>query len=191
MSSADENIIKSRLSALSEKQTTITNEVTINGIPYQFCKRNFPLGFSMVLPKSFENLETQYVKLKYPYEDRPSVILSNADTTTNFTFDCIYVGPEETKVRLKKYKNLIKKMHPNYVFFSTHVYELKNGLEIGCYDYRGSALDSDIYYLAFFANLPSNVLLGCFSCPIEQQDLWESLVRQMVQTIKPLPQDEE
>ena len=190
-SEIDEKVITARIAAENAKRTSLSNDATIGGIMYQFEKREFPPDFSMTMPENFEELTPENLILKYPNVNRPKNILSNADSSVTFAYEAMSVNAEKSETRLKEYKAAIKRMHPNYLFYSEETYELENGLEIGCYDFRGVALDTDIYCLNFFTDLPNGELLGWFSCPIDLQARWEPLVRQMIKTIEPLSQDED
>jgi len=132
-------------------------------------------------------MATECVKRKYPYEERPSIILSNEDTTINFLFDCMKIKPEELSSRLKKYKAVVKKMNPSHVFYSESIIKLESGLDLALYDYIGSAIDDDIYYISFFTDLPNGELFGCFTCPIDAEARWGTLTRQMIMTIETIP----
>ena len=187
----DEHIIATRVAAENTKRHSITNTVKIDDVTYKFEEREFSPYFSMVLPESFEELTTEHAKAKYPYEDRPEIILSNEDTTVNFAFDLMGVQPEGLDIRLSKYKGIIKKSHSNYAFFSESIEEIESGLEVASYDYSGSALDEDVYYFSFFADITDSELFGWFTCPVESQSKWEPLVRQMIKTIKPLEEKEQ
>ena len=187
----DEEIIKLRVAARKAHELSNLNDIIIDGTLYQFEKREFIPDFSMVLPKSFTDLAPEYILKKYPNVNRPKLILSNHDTDVTFTFERLAPQTEELESRGIKYQSVIKKIHPSYNFFSEHTYNLANGLTVACYDYQCIALDDDIYCLHFFTDLPLGELLGSFTCPIEAQEQWEPLVRQMLLTIKPLPRGEE
>ena len=186
----DENIIAARVAAESVKRHSIRNNVTINGVTYQFEEREFHPEFAMVLPTCFKDLAPEYVRIKYPREDRPEIILTNADTTVNFAFSYNEAPPESLESRLAKYRAVAKRLIPGYVFLSEKIYSLENGMDVACYDYRLNALDADVYSLCFFTDLPDGQLFCWFTCPIELQVKWEPLVKQMIETIKPLLQDE-
>ena len=76
----DEQIISAVIAAENKKRQTITSDATIDGVTYQFEKRELSLGFAIVLPKSFRELPPGLVKVKYPYEDRPKIILTDEST---------------------------------------------------------------------------------------------------------------
>ena len=185
----DEDIISARIAAENDASIYKLSSAMISRDMYQFERREFPPYFSIVIPESFDELAPEYAKIKFPYEERPSIIMSNNDTTVNIVFDCMTVQPESLQERLDKYQAVIKKIHPNYVFFSNGIYNLNNDSNLAYYDYRGNALDADIYYICFFTDLPSGELFGCFSCPSESQSDWEPYARKMIQTIEQLIPD--
>ena len=182
----DEHIIAALVAAESERRISISKAMTINGTTYQFEKRELHPEFSMVMPKCFGALAPECLLLKYPNVNRPKNILSNADASVTYAFELMPGNTETLETRLAEYKSAIKKMHPNYVFFYEEISKLESGLDIVCYDFRGVAIDNDIYCLNFFTDTPAGELFGWFSCPIDLQKNWEPLFRQMTQTIEPL-----
>ena len=185
----DEDIIALRVAAENVKRHSVLNKVTIGGITYQFEEREVCPYFYMVLPKTFDDLSPEYVLLKYPNVNRPKIILSNEEGTVNFAFEHMSDSTEEMEARLTTYKAVIKKLHPSYAFFSECIYDLESGLKAAYYDFRGIAIDDDIYCLNFFTDLPTGELFGWFTCPIDLKDKWGPLARQMIQTIKPSSQN--
>jgi len=182
----DEQIIAARVAAQNEARHSILNKVTIDGTIYQFEEREVSPYFSMVLPDNFDDLAPEYVLLKYPNVNRPKIILSNQEGTINFAFEHMSANDEALEKRLVTYRAVIKRLHPSYVFFSESTLDLKSGLKAASYDFRGIAIDDDIYCLNFFTDLPEGELFGWFTCPIDSKEKWEPLVRQMIQTIKPI-----
>ena len=183
----DEDIIRARVAAYNAKKNVITEKVVIDGTTYQFERRVFPPDFSMVLPKSFEIMSAENVIKKYHREDRPDIILSNTETTVNIVFTRMAIQSEKLEERLTKYIAWIKKLYPSNVFYTERIFE--NYPRIACYDYRGFALDTDIYNLSFFTDLPDGELFGGFNCPIDVHENWKPLVWQMIKTLKALPPD--
>ena len=184
MTHNDEEFILARISKEVENAFTIANDIEIDGVTYNFTERRLSLGFSMILPKSFDMLAPEYIKLKYPYEDRPHVILSNEKTDTDFAFDYGETSNTSLAERTRQYKSVIKRIYPSNVFLQEEIYKVSEEIEVASYDYRSSAIDADIYNLNFFTDLPDKEVFGWFTCPAELQEKWEPLVRQMIQTIK-------
>jgi len=182
----DEEIIAARVATRAASMLSIDKIVHIDGVNYTFSQREISPAFSMVMPENFDTIDDTLSRMKYPHDNRADIILSNQDTTVSMAFDSMVVEPKELNSRLKEYKWQIKKPNPNNVFFSESILSLPSGLSVACFDYLGTAIDDDIYYFNFFTDLPDGELFGSFSCPARLQKEWEPLVRQMIQTIKPL-----
>lgn len=185
----DEKIIQQRLAISVEKRHTISHAVEIDGVRYTFARREFELGFSMVVPENFDTLASEYAKRKFPYEDRPEIIIASENTETCFSFNHGDLRSESLEERIQVYKSCIKRLNPSNVFFRGRIYETAEGLKVACYDYRYAALDGDIYNLSFFADLPNCELFGWLTCPICLCDKWEPLMSEMISTIQVI-QDE-
>lgn len=190
MTYGDENIISTRLEAQAKKAHTISNKVTIGGCLYCFERSEFPPHFSMILPKSFGLLKPEYARVKYPYENRPKTILSNEATDTDFAFQFGDMPAVSLNERIVQYKAQIKRLNPSYVFLQERIYKMPGNLEVACYDFRSPALDKDIYNLSFFTDLLDTGLFGWITCPIELQEKWEPLLREMIQSIEVLSREE-
>lgn len=72
MAYGDEEVISARIALLRNKENSIDRTATIDGVDYSFSQREFPLGFSMIVPNSFDTLAPKLARIKYPYEDRLS-----------------------------------------------------------------------------------------------------------------------
>ena len=60
----DEAIISARLAAQAKLNHTIEKAVTIEGAQHEFSRREFALGFSMVVPDGFNALDQAYTRRK-------------------------------------------------------------------------------------------------------------------------------
>lgn len=180
----DEKIIQQRLALSAEKRHSIFNKVKIDGVEYTFARREFEFGFTMVVPESFETMPHEIAKRKFPYEDRPAIIISNIDSRICVAFNNTEPQNESLEQRLSNFRAYIKRICPTSVFFSHGITVLDNGLNVAHYDYRYPVVDNDIYDLTFFVDLPDIELLGWFICPIEDKDKWEPLATQMIQSIQ-------
>ena len=180
----DEEIIRARVAAQAKKQHTIENEVTIDNVKYTFARREFEFGFSMVAPEQFEVMPEETARRKFPYEDRPVIIISSGNTRVCLAFDEDEPQKVSLEDRLRSYKDFNKKLHPSDVFFSKTIIETKHGLRIAYYDYRYIVIDNDIYNINFFMDLPEKELFGHFICPIDFMEKWEPLVVQMIKSIE-------
>jgi len=191
----DEEILTTRVTEQHKKKHSIFNEVFIDGELYDFEQKEiiFPSSeeyrFTMILPKDIDILDPELAKMKYPSENRPEIILSNHDTSLDFTF---YYTPDsiaDYETRLTQYRSVFKQLNPSNVFFSERIVELESGLTVACFDLCRSLLDGDVYYFYFFTDLPTTPkteILGTFSCLFNLREDWEPLFWQMIETIEPI-----
>jgi len=195
----DEEILAKRISEQYRIKHSISNDVTIDGETYEFEPReiSFPSSpqyrFLMTMPKNLDVIAPEHMKIKYPSENRPEIILSSGNTTLNLTF--YYTNNTNTahETRLTQYQAIFKHLNASNVFFSEKVNELESGLKVACFDFCGSALDGDVYYYYFFTDLPATTkaeIVGTFTCPFDLREKWEPLFWQMVETIKPISDDD-
>ena len=181
----DESIMKRRLAAHEKKRLSIKNDqVEIDGTGYTFARRKFVYGFSMIVPESFMDMPPEVAKRMFPYEDRPEIIISDSGYRICIAFNSTELESRSPEDKLSGFQGFIKRICPTSVFFFSGIYNLSNGLKIVHYDYRYPAVDSDLYDLTFFTDLPDMELLGWFICPVALKDKWEPLIREMVQTIQ-------
>jgi len=138
----------------------------------------------MVVPEAFEQMPREIAKRKFPYEDRPEIIISNSDYRVCIAFNNAELGSESIDSRVSSFRAYIKTIHPSNVFFIQGIYDLPNNIQIGHYDYRYPVVNNDLYNITFVADLPDMELLGWFICPIDVKDKWEPLARQMIQSIE-------
>jgi len=195
----DEEILAKRVAEQQRKKHSIFNEVFIDGELYDFEQKELTFSssetykFTMVLPKDIDILDPELAKMKYPSENRPELILSNSDTSLNFSFYYTPSSATDYETRLAQYRTVFKQLNPSNVFFSEQITKLESGLTVGCFDLCSSALDGDIYYFYFFTDLhttPQVEIVGTFSCPFNLREDWEALFSQMIETIKPVIGDE-
>jgi hypothetical protein len=145
----------------------------------------------MIIPDDFETMPDNLADIKYPSLNRMPLILSDPTSTIDFRFDFDIPAEGSLEERVAHHKMILKRLHPSYVFFTRKFMDIEGKCRVACFDFRSQALDVDIYNLWFLIDLTNSGIFGGFSCSIELRDRWEPLVRQMIFTIKPLPQDKE
>jgi len=187
----DEHIIAAKVAAQYAIKHSILNKVVIDKKAYEFEPYDLQLvtlpdiQFSIVLPKGLEPLPDEHTKIKYPFKNRPEIILASADTKLMFTFNqSIHIN--EMKDYIIEYKNAIKQHHPNFAFLSEEIFDTDSGLKIAQFDFCGNAMDQDIYHLYSFVRFTdkqSNDIFCAFNCPYDLYEQWEPLFKEMIDGI--------
>ena len=184
MPRGDELIIAQRLAKQREKLHTIDNTVYISKKEYTFTRCVFEYGFSMVVPKPFEEMPLEIAKRKFPVEDRPKTIISDEGCRVCIAFNGYEFDGKSAGDRVSAMRSYVKKVRPSNVFFTQGSYELDPGMTIGHFDYCYPVVDGNMYNITFTFDLPDAGILGWFICPLDVKDDWELLARQMVRSIE-------
>ncbi|WP_458121850.1 hypothetical protein [Paenibacillus sp. Z6-24] len=163
----------------------LAGPVQAEGQEYTFEQRSF-FGDQLHLhvPSSFVPMSREMQRVKYPYEDRPAVILTNARGEVDITLQHVDQPLQDDWVQelTAGMKQMIKNMQPTNVFYEEKT-ESIDGKTIGYFDFKSPALDQPAYRLQFFLELGGETVIGGFTCPYKSYQEWRSLVIQMLHTI--------
>lgn len=142
---------------------------------------------SIILPKSFQDMPEHMAKMKYPSEQRPQVIKTNADGSINFTFSIFdaEIKPEQIKAAKDGFQMIIKQMQPSNVFFEDMDEELGTTM-LGWFDFKGFALDAQIYNLMYVSSIGGKILHGIFNCIYEDSEMWKPIACQVMRSVEDL-----
>jgi hypothetical protein len=147
--------------------------------------------FSVMLPKSFVDLPKALAKLKYPAENRPSVIKTNDDTTVNFAFSFYKRDFSEAQVEsaLKSLKAGVGKLTPGARFFETRILQTEDGVKFGYFDFLTAAIDTELYQLFGFIPVDGKFLHIIFNAPANMMRTWRPVAVQVLQSVRGIGND--
>lgn len=177
---------------LNKPRNILAGPVRIGDQDYEFAERFF---FSDMLklhiPKTFEPMSITMQKIKYPYEQRPEIVLTNQPGSVNITLNRVDQELQDEWVeRLTSgMKAMLKKMSPANVFYDEQV-ESVNGKRIGYFDFKSPALDEPAYHMMFYFELSGETVMGSFNCPYKQYAEWCDIVLQIIRSIHTITPEE-
>ena len=192
MSYTDEKIIKLRneYKEQMEQEKTKGNQTSnelINFKEYSF----FDNQFQILLPDYLKPLDQKSLEIKYPSQNRPPIVLSDASNSINFTFNLIqqplnneYVGKATHVI-----KQLIKRVNPGNVFYKEELLQ-NDRLVMGYFDYKSYAIDDDVYNIAYTLPINNQTMLGTFNCKYSEYQIWRSFVLEVIKTSEDLSLEE-
>lgn len=182
----DENmILHQREILLKEKYSTLKSGMYINNRIEKFDNAKlFDGQMEIMLPESFGIMPDLYLKIKYPSQFRPQIILTKADLSVNlgFTLFSQKISEEELEGVAVQIKNTIKRANPTAQFYSQEIFDTTNCKKVW-FDFRTQALDESIYNIQFLAIINSYVMLGTFNCMYRDVDEWYETAKQIVESI--------
>ena len=139
---------------------------------------------SILIPKSFNIMSEEMSKLKYPSENRPSLIYTNEDGSINVAFN--HTTSKTTNSNISQYKDYLKgtfkNLYPSATWYGDGTLKL-NGKNVGFLELLTPAIDTKVYNLIFFTELENRLLLVTFNCTEEEMKDWKPIAKEIMNSI--------
>lgn len=137
------------------------------------------------IPKNFNVMSEELMKIKYPSERRPTIVYSNESGGINVGLNL--TQNQANQELISPYKdNLVqslKKAYPTAVWNDSGVKEI-NGKQVGYLELITPALDTEIYNLMFFTDLDGKLLMCTFNCTKETMQDWVQTAKEIMNSLK-------
>lgn len=182
----DIDYIKRRNKERKIRELDIATESIFLNFEMHFKERSlFKNQVYIKIPEEFIEMPSNWVRIKYPSENRPEIILTSPDSTMDFTFSLIEDESESANVfdLITSAKAVIKRKNPANLFYNLKILKSNFDLDIGYCDYLGYALDGDVYVVMYVTRIEEQLLLGTFCCPKESMESWKVIIPQVLKTI--------
>jgi hypothetical protein len=137
------------------------------------------------IPKDFEIMSEELMKVKYPSERRPTLVYSNESGGINVAFNLTQNQANQKLIPAYK-DNLVqtlKNTYPSAEWKDSGVKTI-NGRDIGYLELLTPALDTAIYNLMFFTDLEGKLLLCTFNCTKKNINEWEPVAKIIMNSLK-------
>ena len=146
-----------------------------------------PLGtfYKMMIPEGFRKLRLEFIKRKYPNENRPQLVYTDGTTKINVAF-----SETEHEVSLSGLEtfvynilNTIRKAQPNVVMLTDAMKEI-NRIKLGIFDFITPSLEEDVYNLMTIFLHQGRAKFLTINCPSELKHVWQPLAYGMIETLQ-------
>lgn len=140
---------------------------------------------TMLLPKSFGEMEYEMKLAKYPDPDRPEWIYSNeeGDVTITFHLEEGEVKPEEVEEIRDIMADQMKRLYPSSVIEEKEI--IGEGEElISRFSLDIPLIDDTCYHAMFFRAMNQGLLMGTFDCGIQEKKQWKKILVQLLGTMR-------
>lgn len=143
-------------------------------------EQDFGMGFSVQIPREFEQADKESASAVFWSERRPMIILTTLKREEGFTFQ--FLDDEIAEATLldcrESLQQLIEKVDERCVFYNA-------GEEAGAvwFDYKSFAKNEAVYNLVFLFQSDGRKVLGTFFCIFEAYDKWKPMVLKMLGTV--------
>lgn len=201
----DETILKFRqqteeVKAMEDAEEVITQEIAIQNITDGYAvidgetisfspRKLLQEKIQIILPENWVDLPLEIAKLKYPYEGRPPIILSDPTTALNFTVNHTITPLKKDAINIASLVSDMKAMTDKCLkarFFEDGLVENKeNEIFIGWYDFSVPGLgNEDLYNFVFSTSLDNRALVLSLNCLDRQRARWKSIAQDILLTLK-------
>ena len=137
------------------------------------------------MPKLFSIMSPELASIKYPSEQRPTVIYTDESTTINLAFSLTTSALSDTGVAefQEAMIDALEQAQPSAEWLDTDVIEI-NDKKIGLLEVITPAADGDIFNFMFFASVDGQALIGTFNCFKEDLETWRPVAMAMIETLQ-------
>lgn len=165
-----------------DKEKTLKLEFTTNGgNTIKMSKEEFA-GFSIYIPAEFGIMNDEYLKVKYPSENRPTIAYTNDDASINIVLNLD--DHELANADVEKYVKVLEDTLNNFVEELELKFSVLNGHKIGELEFISSAVDTKIYNHMIVFSLNGKLRLISFNCIEEYKDEWQDVSDYIVKSLK-------
>ena len=188
MAKIDEVIVQMRREIKRKEYSDIYKGVYIDFEIVEFQETKlFDDKMSVWLPKSFIEMPKPMIKIKYPGEQRPQIIITDLSSRINFTFSLleIDISMKNVPAMAKVFKEIIQKTQQKVIFYEESTEEVGED-KLSWFDFKSIAADSEIYNIMYIALVDGKVMHGIFNCLYEQMKEWKDIAKQVMMSVKDL-----
>lgn len=142
-------------------------------------------AISIMLPKSFKDMDEETARFKYPSEHRPQTILTDPSGAVNLLFQ--QMAGVVTEEGIEAYRNLtfgmMKRINQGIKVMEQGMTEAE-GRDIAYVEFSNPAMDGKLYNLMFFVELEGVPYMGTFNCRTKGMKYWRAAALEMVRSIQ-------
>ena len=139
-------------------------------------------GFNLKIPDEFTIMKQELINLKYPSENRPSIVYTNDDGTINVNIKMTDTKLENNKVEetVKQTENLFKNIDENVeINFFT-----RNNYNLGEIKFLSGTIDkTSIYNHMLMFSINGKMTVISFNCLETQLDEWREVGEFIIKSI--------
>ena len=138
---------------------------------------------SLLVPESFTQMSDEMLRLKYPYERRPTIVLSNPEgsvnVAVNHTQDALQ--PSQLREAHAAVEQGFRNLYPSAQWNRSEIVSLK-GREFFVLDLRTPAIDTEIRNIMLGTSYDSRLLFITFNCTRELEPEWGDVGQRIVES---------
>ncbi|MGK5510271.1 hypothetical protein [Brevibacillus formosus] len=139
----------------------------------------------ILIPKGFTVMSEEMAKVKYPTQNRPSLIYTDEKGSINIAFSHTETPVQDSLLKDLKdpMKQAFTNLYKDATWYRDEVIQI-NGKNVGVFELLTPAADTKIYNLIFFTELDGKVLMTTFNCTEAQMEEWKPIAQEILMSYK-------
>ncbi|MCQ6557404.1 hypothetical protein [Paenibacillus mendelii] len=139
----------------------------------------------ILIPKGFTVMSEEMAAVKYPSENRPTLIYTNEEGSINVSFNHTETPISDNEIPdfTSQMKPTFESMYPDAAWSKDEVVDI-NGNKVGVFELTTPAVDTKIYNLIFFTELDGKLLMVSFNCTESYVTEWQPLANEILNSLK-------
>lgn len=137
------------------------------------------------IPKEFDVMSEELMKMKYPSERRPTLVYSNGSAGINVALNLTQnqASQEMISAYRDNFVQTFKNLYPSAEWKDSGI-KMINGKKVGYLELVTPAMDTEIYNLMFFTDVNGKLLLCTFNCTKKSIDEWTPAANEIMNSLK-------
>ena len=149
--------------------------------------KQMPFGdaYVMMIPDGFRKLRLEFIKRKYPHENRPQLVYTDGSTKINIAFSETEHEVSQSTLMTFVYNvlNTIRQAQPNATMLTDEMKEV-NQIKLGYFDFLTPSLEGEVYNLMVIFLHKERANFLTINCPAELKHVWQPLSYGMIKTLQ-------
>jgi hypothetical protein len=138
----------------------------------------------ILIPSSFKIMSEEWLKLKYPNENRPSLVYTNDDGSVDVGFRYTELVGNLPELR-DNLKSAFTNLYPSAKWYRCGI-EGINGKEAVVLEFISPAIDTEIYNLLWITILDGKLMFSTFNCTKKQLGDWKEAAGRIMGSFREL-----
>ncbi len=143
---------------------------------------------SLLLPKGFKPMKEALLKIKYPSQQRPTLVYANARGSVSIALNHTQnrMPANELPAFHKYLENTVKQAHPQSTWFRSEMVKI-NGRPFFLMEFHSPAVDTTVRNLMVGTSLDNRLLIVACNVTQELEKDWTRTHHQIVNSIRIVP----
>ncbi|RTQ46322.1 hypothetical protein EJV47_22620 [Hymenobacter gummosus] len=140
----------------------------------------------LLLPVDFQPLDRAALEVKYPRDDRPQEVYSDAAISVNLAFQQKPVALTQAQITPALAEQLLTSIRRGFPTAKDYGHGVKtiNGRKVAYLEVLTQATDTKVYNLMFVTDVNGRAAIATFNCTEDQVKRWQPVARQMLNPLQ-------